>query len=148
MNQVTGVIFCLAYILGLISTAVSWGRYGILALGIAAAVAVPKLLRKFARNSVKITKKRRSRQQENAFEEPLEMREDLSLLQILPRAKWVWAVAGLLAFLGSVYFAVRSPQPAINDISKLIPAVGNTQEVAVTVRGRVVSTPRTVTATS
>ena len=142
MNQATGVIFCLAYILGLISTAVSWGRYGILALGIVTAVAVPKLLRKFARNSVKVTKKRRSRQPENAFEEPLETREELSLLQILPRAKWVWAVAGLLAFLGSVYFAVRSPQPTTNDISKLIPAGGNTQEVAVTVRGRVASTPR------
>ena len=142
MNQATGVIFCLAYILGLISTAVSWGRYGILALGIVTAVAVPKLLRKFARNSVKITKKRRSRQAENALEEPLETREEVSLLQILPRAKWVWAVAGLLAFLGSVYFAVRSPQPTTNDISKLIPAGGNTQEVAVTVRGRVASTPR------
>ncbi|MEG3841557.1 ComEC/Rec2 family competence protein [Microcoleus sp. herbarium14] len=142
MNQATGVIFCLAYILGLISTAVSWGRYGILALGIAVAFAVPKLLRKFARNSVKVTKTRRSRQKENALEQPLEPREKLSLLQILPRAKWVWAVAGLVAFLASVYFAVRSPQPAINDISKLIPAVGNTQEVAVTVRGRVVSTPR------
>ena len=142
MNQATGVIFCLAYILGLISTAVSWGRYGILALGIVTAVAVPKLLRKFARNSVKATKKRRSRQQKNALEEPLDTREELSLLQMLPRAKWVWAVAGLLAFLASVYFAVRSPQPAINDISKLIPAGGNTQEVAVTVRGRVVSTPR------
>ena len=142
MNQATGVIFCLAYILGLISTAVSWGRYGILALGIVTAVAVPKLLRKFARNSVKATKKRRSRQQKNALEEPLDTREELSLLQMLPRAKWVWAVAGLLAFLASVYFAVRSPQPATNDISKLIPAGGNTQEVAVTVRGRVVSTPR------
>jgi competence protein ComEC len=142
MNQATGVILCLAYILGLISTAVSWGRYGILALGIVTAVAVPKLLRKFARNSVKATKKRRSRQQKNALEEPLDTREELSLLQMLPRAKWVWAVAGLLAFLASVYFAVRSPQPAINDISKLIPAGGNTQEVAVTVRGRVVSTPR------
>lgn len=142
MNQATGVIFCLAYILGLISTAVSWGRYGILALGIVTAVAVPKLLRKFARNSVKATKKRRSRQQKNALEEPLDTREELSLLQMLPRAKWVWAVAGLLAFLASVYFAVRSPQPATNDISKLIPAGGNTQEVAVTVQGRVVSTPR------
>jgi competence protein ComEC len=142
MNQATGVIFCLAYILGLISTAVSWGRYGILALGIAVAFAMPKLLRKFARNSVKVTKTRRSRQKEKALDQPLEPTEELSLLQILPRAKWVWAVAGLAAFLASVYFAVRSPQPAINDISKLIPAVGNTQEVAVTVRGRVVSTPR------
>ncbi|MEG3887257.1 ComEC/Rec2 family competence protein, partial [Microcoleus sp. herbarium19] len=142
MNQATGVIFCLAYILGLISTAVSWGRYGILALGIAVAFAVPKLLRKFARNSVKVTKTRRSRQKEKALDRPLEPAAELSLLQILPRAKWVWAVAGLAAFLASVYFAVRSPQPAINDISKLIPAGGNTQEVAVTVRGRVVSTPR------
>ncbi|MEG4585653.1 ComEC/Rec2 family competence protein [Microcoleus sp. MOSTC5] len=142
MNQATGVIFCLAYILGLISTAVPWGRYGILALGIAVAIALPKLLRKFTKNSVKVTKKRRSRQKENALEEPLEAREELSLLEMLPRAKWVWAVAGLVAFLASVYFAVRSPQPAIDDISKMIPAGGNTQEVAVTVRGRVVSTPR------
>src|SRR4028118_152694 len=142
MNQATGVIFCLAYILGLISTAVPWGRYGILALGIAVAIALPKLLRTFTKNSVKVTKKRRRRQKENALEEPLDAREELSLLEMLPRAKWVWAVAGLVAFLASVYFAVRSPQPAINDISKLIPAGGNTQEVAVTVRGRVVSTPR------
>ncbi|MEG4069913.1 ComEC/Rec2 family competence protein [Microcoleus sp. Pol11C2] len=142
MNQATGVIFCLAYILGLISTAVPWGRYAILALGIAVAIALPKLLQKFTKNSVKVTKTRRSRQKENALEEPLDAREELSLLERLPRAKWVWAVAGLLAFLASVYFAVRSPQPAIDDISKLIPAGGNTQEVAVTVRGRVVSTPR------
>ncbi|UNU25267.1 ComEC/Rec2 family competence protein [Microcoleus vaginatus] len=142
MNQATGAIFCLAYILGLISTAVPWGRYAILALGIAVAIALPKLLRNFTKNSVKITKKRRSRQKENALEEPLDAREELSLLERLPRAKWVWAVAGLVAFLASVYFAVRSPQPAIDDISKLIPAGGNTQEVAVTVRGRVVSTPR------
>ncbi|MEG4233737.1 ComEC/Rec2 family competence protein [Microcoleus sp. Pol11C3] len=142
MNQVTGVIFCLAYILGLISTAVPWGRYGILALGIAVAIALPKLLRNLNKNYVKVTKKRRSRQKQNALEEPLDAREELSLLEMLPRAKWVWAVAGLVAFLGSVYFAVRSPQPAVDDISKLIPAVGNTQEVAVTVRGRVVSTPR------
>ncbi|MEG4849329.1 ComEC/Rec2 family competence protein [Microcoleus sp. B5-D4] len=142
MNQATGVIFCLSYILGLISTAVSWGRYAILALGIAVAIALPKLLRKYTKNSVKVTKKRRSRQKENALEAPLDAREELSLLDLLPRGKWVWAVAGLVAFLASVYFAVRSPQPAIDDISKLIPAVGNTQEVAVTVRGRVVSTPR------
>ncbi|MEG4057249.1 MULTISPECIES: ComEC/Rec2 family competence protein [unclassified Microcoleus] len=142
MNQATGAIFCLAYILGLISTAVPWGRYGILALGIAVAIAMPKLLRKFTLNSVKVTKKRRSRQKENSLEEPLDTREELSLLERLPRAKGVWAVAGLVAFLASIYFAVRSPQPAVDDISKLIPAGGNTQEVAVTVRGRVVSTPR------
>src|SRR5918998_4354195 len=118
MNQATGVIFCLAYILGLISTAVSWGRYGILALGIAVAIAVPKLLRKFTKNSVQVTKKRRRRQKEKALEEPLDTREELSLLEMLPRAKWVWAVAGLVGFFSYVFFFVRSPPPAINDISK------------------------------
>ena len=142
MNQATGVIFCIAYIVGLLSTGVSWGRYGILTLGIAIAVVMPKLLLKYTRNSLKTTKKRRSRTKENALEQPLETREELSLLSMLPRAKWVWAVAGLVAFLASVYFAVRSPQPAMNDISKLIPVGGNTQEVAVTVRGRLASTPR------
>ena len=142
MNQATGVIFCLAYIVGLISTGVSWGRYGILALGIAVAVAMPKLLLKYTRNSLKNTKKRRSRTKKNSIEEPLETREELRWWEGLPRTKWVWAVAGLLGFLASVYFAVRSPQPAINDISKLIPVGGNTQEVAVTVRGRLASTPR------
>ncbi|WP_293148937.1 MULTISPECIES: ComEC/Rec2 family competence protein [unclassified Microcoleus] len=142
MNQVTGVIFCLAYIVGLISTGVSWGRYAIFALGIAVAVAMPKLLLKHTRNSFKTTNKRRSRTKENGLEEPLETREKLSLLEMLPRAKCVWAVAGSIAFLASIYFAIRSPQPAMNDISKLIPVGGNTQEVAVTVRGRLASTPR------
>ncbi|MBE9187381.1 ComEC/Rec2 family competence protein [Microcoleus sp. LEGE 07076] len=142
MNQATGVIFCLAYILGLISTGVFWGRYAILVLGIAVAVAMPKLLLKHTRKSLKTTKKRRTRTPKKTLEEPLEMREELSFLKMLPRGKRVWAAAGLLAFLGSFYLTVRSPQPKINDISKLIPAVGNTQEVVVTVRGRVVSTPR------
>ncbi|MEG3937423.1 MULTISPECIES: ComEC/Rec2 family competence protein [unclassified Microcoleus] len=142
MNQATGVIFCLAYILGLISTGVFWGRYAILALGIAVAIAMPKLLLKHTKKHFKTTKKRRTRTPKNAIEEPLETREKLSLLEVLPRAKWVWAMAGLLAFLASFYLVFRSPQPAINDISKLIPAEGNTQEVVVTVRGRVASNPR------
>ena len=142
MNQTTGVIFCLAYILGLISTAVSWGRYGILSLGVVSAIALPKFLRKFTRNAVKNTKKRRSRSTKNPTNSSLEKTEELSFYQMLPRSKWVWFLAGLTGFIASFYFQIRSPVPAINDISKLIPAVGNTQEVAVTVRGRVVSTPR------
>lgn len=142
MNQTTGVIFCLAYILGLISTAVSWGRYGILCLGIVSAIALPKFLRKLTRNAVQNTKKRRSRTPKNPTDSSLEKTEELSFYQMLPRSKWVWFLAGLTGFLASFYFQIRSPVPAINDISKLIPAVGNTQEIAVTVRGRVVSTPR------
>ncbi len=44
MNQTSGVILCLAYILGLLSTAFSWGGYGVLALGIGAAIALPRFL--------------------------------------------------------------------------------------------------------
>ncbi|TAG92396.1 MAG: ComEC/Rec2 family competence protein [Oscillatoriales cyanobacterium] len=142
MNQTTGVIFCLAYILGLISTAVSWGRYGILSLGVVSAIALPKFLRKLTRNAVQNTKKRRSRTPKNPTDSSLEKTEELSFYQMLPRSKWVWFLAGLTGFLASFYFQMRSPIPAINDISKLIPAGGNTQEIAVTVRGRVVSTPR------
>ncbi|MDQ2097101.1 MAG: ComEC/Rec2 family competence protein [Tychonema bourrellyi B0820] len=142
MNQTTGVIFCLAYILGLISTAVPWGRYGILSLGVVSAIALPRFLRKFTRNAVKNSKKRRSRTPKNPADASLEKTEELTFFQMLPRSKWVWFLAGLTGFLASFYFQIRSPVPAINDISKLIPAGGNTQEIAVTVRGRVVSTPR------
>ncbi len=142
MNQATGVIFCLAYILGLISTAVPWGGYGVLFLGVVSAIALPKFLRKSTRNGVKTTKKRRSRTTKNPADASLEKTEELSFYQMLPRSKWVWFLAGLTGFLASFYFQILSPLPAINDISKLIPAGGNTQEIAVTVRGRVVSTPR------
>ncbi len=142
MNQTTGVIFCLAYILGLISTAVSWGGYGVLSLGVVSAITLPNFLRKLTRNAVRNPKKRRSRTTKNAGDSSLEKIEELSFYQMLPRSKWVWAMAGLVGFLASFYFQIRSPIPAINDISKLIAAGGNTQEIAVTVRGRVVSTPR------
>ena len=38
MTQTSGLILCLAYILGLLATSVSWGGYGVLALGIGAAL--------------------------------------------------------------------------------------------------------------
>ncbi|MEZ2240509.1 ComEC/Rec2 family competence protein [Microcoleus sp.] len=142
MNQATGVIFCLAYILGLISTALPWGGYGVLSLGVVTAIALPKFLRKLTRKAVKNPKKRRSRTSKNSSDSSLEKTESLNFYQMLPKSKWVWFLAGLTGFLASFYVQIRSPVPGINDISKLIPAGGNTQEIAVTVRGRVVSTPR------
>ncbi|NJR24675.1 MAG: DUF4131 domain-containing protein [Richelia sp. CSU_2_1] len=143
MYQVTGVIFCLAYILGLISTAIPWGGFGVLALGIVAAIVLPKWLRKLYQKSSKVAQKKRSRTTKNTLaEDPLTSSEELSFYQMLPRSKWVWAMMGLTGFLASFYLQLRTPQPAVNDISKLIPPGGNTQEIAVTVRGRVASTPR------
>ncbi len=42
MSQVSGVVLGLAYILGLLSTAVPWGGVGMLALGVGIAIAVPR----------------------------------------------------------------------------------------------------------
>ncbi|MBD1832044.1 ComEC/Rec2 family competence protein [Cyanobacteria bacterium FACHB-472] len=45
MNSAAGVILSLSYILGLLSTAVWWGKYAVLALGIGAAFLVPQFWR-------------------------------------------------------------------------------------------------------
>ncbi|WNN89566.1 ComEC/Rec2 family competence protein [Gloeocapsopsis dulcis] len=50
----------------------------------------------------------------------------------------VWVIAGIIGLLASLYFQTRIPQPATNDISRLI---GNEQQV-VTVQGKITSTPR------
>lgn len=45
-RAITGVIVCLAYIIGLLSTAFPWGGYALFALGIGAGIIVPALWRK------------------------------------------------------------------------------------------------------
>jgi competence protein ComEC len=45
MNLANGVILSLAYILGLLSTGAPWGKYGILSLGIGAAIVLPRFWR-------------------------------------------------------------------------------------------------------
>src|SRR4028119_1677315 len=45
MTQSSGVILCIAYILGLLSTAVSWGGYAIVAVGIGTATVLPRFWR-------------------------------------------------------------------------------------------------------
>lgn len=45
MAHTSGVILCMAYIVGLLSTAVSWGGYGVMAVGIGAAIALPRFWR-------------------------------------------------------------------------------------------------------
>jgi competence protein ComEC len=45
MTQSSSVILCIAYILGLLSTAVSWGGYAIVAVGIGTAAVLPRFWR-------------------------------------------------------------------------------------------------------
>jgi competence protein ComEC len=106
MTQTSGVILCLAYILGLLSTAVSWGSYAVLAVGIGAAIVLPQFWR------------------------------------VGPKGV-LWVTAGVVGLLATLYLQARTPQPAVNDISKFVRAAdGKNQEQIVTVQGKVASTPR------
>ncbi|MGC1247438.1 MAG: ComEC/Rec2 family competence protein [Spirulinaceae cyanobacterium] len=53
--------------------------------------------------------------------------------------KGIWIVAGLVAAIAVIYLQLRIPQPAGNDVSKLVPQ----KEQLVTVQGRVLTSPRT-----
>ena len=112
MNLTITVIFCVAYVLGLLSTAVTWGGYGVIVLGIAVA-------------SIAYFGKR-------AYRNKLHP----SFWQIKPQ---LWLIAGGIGFLATIYFQVRTPQPGLNDISKFITRNDHQEQ---TVRGKVISTPR------
>jgi competence protein ComEC len=119
MNPAGGALLSLAYILGLLSTAIlglptqtiSWQEYGLLAgviciLGIVSAIALPKFWR------------------------------------IGPSSR-LWLMAAIITALAPIYFQARTPQPASNDISQFIRSnSGNAQEQVVTVQGKVDSVPR------
>lgn len=105
MSQTSGVVLCLAYILGLLSTAISGGGIGILALGIGAAIAAPRYWCSGPR----------------------------------PR---LWAVAGIIGLLATLYFQVKTPYPGANDVSKFVVPDGVTQTQTVAVQGKVDSLPR------
>lgn len=56
---------------------------------------------------------------------------------------WVWITAGTIAFSAAFYFQLRVPEPAVNDISQFVPSADVEAEAQiVTVRGKVVSSPR------
>lgn len=141
------VIFILAfaYLLGLLVTAIPGGNYAILGLGILLAIATAlkqvyqqKQFRK-ARIQQFIKQKETRK---DAIKDPIEFSEKISKT---PRPKmpfWVWLLAGIIAFLASVYLQIRTPQPASDDISNLILNSGNSQDLLITVRGEINSIPR------
>ena len=107
MSQTNAVILCLAYILGLLSTSLSWGGYGLASIGVLGYIA-----------------------NKNYGKQSLYKWRDVK-----PR---LFLAAGIVGFLATLYFQVRTPQPANRDISQFI---NNGNEV-VTVRGEVSSLPR------
>jgi len=116
-----GVLFCLAYVWGLLSTAI-WilpdrnllsvpifqlavPVLGTLALGLGTAIAIPRLIRTAPS----------------------------------PRS---WLMAGLIAALAIVYLWYRQPSPALNDVSQFIKQVaGKPKSELVTVQGIVKDMP-------
>ena len=54
---------------------------------------------------------------------------------------WVWLVAGMLGLFASLYFQIRTPQPAATEISRLIPSANAPQQEWVVV-GEVDSVPQ------
>jgi len=112
MTQTSGVILCLAYILGLLSTAVAWGGYGVLALGIGAAFLFQ------GRNAIALPK----------------------FLRVRPKPS-LWLAAGLVGLLATLYFQARIPQPGANDISTFVADDSRNKAQIVTVQGKVTSTP-------
>lgn len=116
MTSVSLIVICLAYIVGLLMTAVPYGGYGVLGLGvaIAAIVSLPLPVRfRNLRNNVKPA---------------------------------IWLTAGVMGLVASFYLQWRTPTPAPDDISKFLSLVNpeNQEQVAAplaTVSGKVLATP-------
>ena len=119
MIAASATLFCLAYILGLLSTAISGKILGLpaggvllLAVGVTAFFVVPR----FWRTGPK----------------PL-----------------IWLIAGIIALLATLYFEWRTPKPAVNDISHYVPPAfvktensQSLEEALTIVVGKVESMPR------
>lgn len=119
MNPASGALLSLAYILGLLSTAVlglptravPWRELALLAIGVGllgaiAALIVPRFWRAGPR----------------------------------PR---LWLISGIVAALAILYFQLRVPQPAPNDISQFVRSSNSTKSgQVVTIQGQVESIPR------
>ncbi|MBD2364414.1 ComEC/Rec2 family competence protein [Anabaena minutissima FACHB-250] len=130
MIQTSGVIICLAYILGLLFTAVPGGGVWILPLGILSAV----LSRKG------YTKPPIVSQTSEISQSRVKVTPNIWKSNIQPR---VWLIAGLVGLLASFYLQWRVPAPAANDISQFVPPMNsNNQEQLVIVRGEITSSPR------
>ncbi len=123
MIQVSGVIICLGYILGLLFTAVPWGGVWMLFLGVVGAII-------FQRRRIALRKI------------PQKTKTAPQLLQSTPHPR-VLLIAGVVGLLATLYLQLRVPQPGTNDISKFVPSENNNnQEQLFMVRGEVTSTPR------
>src|SRR3712207_924789 len=108
MIQVSGVIICLGYILGLFSTAVPWGGFWVLGLGVIGGIF-------FGRRRLNIQKTYQNKDNSRA------KTTSPQLPSTTPHAR-VWLIAGVIGLLASFYLQSRVPTPEANDISKFVPS--------------------------
>lgn len=157
MNQTVGIIFGLAYILGLLCSAVAWGKSGVLILALLLAIATlvgEFLYRKVLSSQPPLpwnSPKDAKPSNKNPAVDPAITPVDASVssnpsrrtssLQFPFIPETVWLMAGLLAVVASFYVQVRTPQPTENDISQLILS-NEAAPTLITVRGEVTSSPR------
>lgn len=156
MNQTAVTIFGLAYILGLLCSAVVWGRSAVLVLALILAIAT--MVREFLKRKQRQAqiKRRHSQQQEAKITAYPTVGEKEQLIATdspasvsgsnvppvynPPIPETVWLFAGLIAIAASLYLQVRAPQPAPNDISRLV-TDNDAPELIITVRGKVTTPP-------
>ena len=113
MTSAGVIVLCLAYILGLLMTALPYGGYGLLGFGVAIAA---------------------------IFSLPLAVPLRRLRSHVKPI---VWLMAGAIGLLASFYLQWRVPVPAVNDISQFVQLANTeNQKQLVTVSGKVLSTPR------
>jgi competence protein ComEC len=123
--QLAGVIICLGYITGLLFTAVPWGGVWVIILSMLLAF----LFRKRPSKPQKASRK---------SEHPNKTK---TVSQSKTPKPIVWLMAGMFGLLATFYLQLRTPQPAVNDISKFVPSNPNSQQLFI-VRGEVLSRPR------
>jgi competence protein ComEC len=107
MIQASGVIICLGYILGLLFTAVPWGGFWVLGLGVVGGIF-------FGRRRPNIRKPPQNKENSQT-----QTKTAPQLPQTTPHAR-VWLIAGVVGLLASLYFQLRVPTPEANDISKFV----------------------------
>jgi competence protein ComEC len=67
---------------------------------------------------------------------------------LVPRFLWIgkdlnlWIIAGAIAILAVGYFQLRVPHPSVSDISQLVTQDNKSGDISVTVRGRIIDRPR------
>ncbi len=112
MTSASVIVICLAYIVGLLMTAVPYGGYGLLGLGVAIAA---------------------------IFSLPLPVRFRNLRSKVKPA---IWLTAGVMGLVASFYLQWRTPTPAPDDISQFLSLVNpENQEQVATVSGKVLATP-------